>query len=196
MKRIVAIASLIALLAVGSSSFAVDGSSLPKPKQTKLGLYMTSAEAMHYVNRNAINTLFVDVRSRAEVNFLGAPTVIDANIPYMELSEWYAWNEKKHSFNLEVNSGFATAVEKRLKDKGLTKNDTVIVMCRSGDRSSRAADLLADLGYKRVISVVDGYEGDVAKDGKFKGQRMVNGWKNSGLPWSYELDKSKMYVQN
>ena len=69
-------------------------------------------------------------------------------------------------------------------------------MCRSGSRSSKAADLLADLGYKRVISVIDGYEGDKAKEGKFKGQRVVNGWKNNGLPWSYKLDKSKMYVQN
>ena len=195
MKRTVAIVSLIAMLTASVTGFAVDGSSLPKKKQTKLGLYMTSAEALHYVNRNAINTLFVDVRSRAEVNFLGTPTVIDANIPYMELSEWYAWNDKKQNFNMDVNSAFAEELERRLKDKSLTKNDTVIVMCRSGDRSSKAADLLADLGYKRVISVIDGYEGDVAKEGKFKGQRVVNGWKNNGLPWSYSLDKSKMYVQ-
>jgi len=195
MKRIVAISSLIAFLAVSTLSFAVDSSKLSKKKQTKLGLYMTSAEALHYVNRNAINTLFVDVRSRAEVNFLGAPTVIDANIPYMELSEWYAWNEKKKNFKLDVNSDFAKEVARRLKDKSLSKNDTVIVMCRSGSRSSKAANLLADLGYKRVISVIDGYEGDKAKEGKFKGQRVVNGWKNNGLPWSYKLDKSKMFVQ-
>ena len=196
MKRTVAIVSLIAALAIGANAIAVDANSIPEKKRTKLGLYMTSAEALHYVNRNAINTLFVDVRSRAEVNFLGTPTVIDANIPYMELSEWYAWNEKRKSFNMDVNSSFATEIERRLQDKGLSKNDTVIVMCRSGDRSSKAANLLADLGYKRVISVIDGYEGDTAKDGKFKGQRVVNGWKNNGLPWTYELDKSKMFVQN
>ena len=195
MKRIVAISSLIAFLAVSTLSFAVDGSSLPKKKQTKLGLYMTSAEALYYVNRNAINTLFVDVRSRAEVNFLGAPTVIDANIPYMELSEWYSWNEKKKNFKLDVNSDFVSEIEHRLKDKSLSKMDTIIVICRSGSRSSKAANLLADLGYTRVISVIDGYEGDKAKNGKFKGQRVINGWKNSGLPWSYKLDKSKMYVQ-
>ena len=25
------------------------------------------------------------------------------------------------------------------------------------------------------------------------GQRIVNGWKNAGLPWTYKLEKSKMY---
>jgi hypothetical protein len=41
--------------------------------------------------------------------------------------------------------------------------------------------------------VVDGFEGDMAKDGPKAGQRVLNGWKNAGLPWSYQLDKSKMY---
>jgi hypothetical protein len=25
------------------------------------------------------------------------------------------------------------------------------------------------------------------------GQRIVNGWKNAGLPWTYKLVKAKMY---
>jgi hypothetical protein len=37
--------------------------------------------------------------------------------------------------------------------------------------------------------VVYGFEGELSD----KGRRTVNGWKNAGLPWSYELDKSKMY---
>ena len=37
--------------------------------------------------------------------------------------------------------------------------------------------------------VVYGFEGELSE----KGRRNVNGWKNSGLPWSYELDKKKMY---
>jgi hypothetical protein len=41
--------------------------------------------------------------------------------------------------------------------------------------------------------VVDGFEGDTAKDGPNKGKRAVNGWKNSGLPWSYQLDKEKVH---
>jgi hypothetical protein len=40
-----------------------------------------------------------------------------------------------------------------------------------------------------VYIVVYGYEGEMSD----KGRRNVNGWKNSGLPWSYDLDKKKMY---
>jgi len=52
---------------------------------------------------------------------------------------------------------------------------------------------LTDLGYTKVYTVVDGFEGDLAKTGPQAGQRVVNGWKNAGLPWSYKLDKSKLY---
>jgi rhodanese-related sulfurtransferase len=69
----------------------------------------------------------------------------------------------------------------------------VIIYGRSGDRSAAAANLLAEAGMKNVYSVVDGFEGDLAKDGPKAGQRAVNGWKNAGLPWSYTLDKKKMY---
>jgi hypothetical protein len=37
-------------------------------------------------------------------------------------------------------------------------------------------------------------EGDMAKEGPNKGRRAVNGWKNNGLPWSYDLDKSKLLI--
>jgi hypothetical protein len=37
-------------------------------------------------------------------------------------------------------------------------------------------------------------EGDEVKDPNsvFQGQRLVNGWKNSGVPWTYEIDHEKM----
>lgn len=181
----------ILLLAVNAVAFAanVDPASVPEKKRSKLGLYLTAQQAYEMSHSKADKTLFVDVRTRAEVNFLGTAANIDANVPYMEMNEWYAWNDKSDSFKLEVNSDFAATIEKRLKEKHLSKNDTVILMCRSGDRSARAADLLADLGYKKVYSVIEGYEGDMSKDGL----RNVNGWKNANLPWSYKLAKTKMY---
>jgi rhodanese-related sulfurtransferase len=96
---------------------------------------------------------------------------------------------------MDPNSGFVSEIDERLKKKGLTREDKIIVMCRSGDRSSGAANLLAKAGFKNVWSIVDGFEGDIAKDGPFKGQRAVNGWKNSKLPWSYNLAKDKMYFE-
>jgi rhodanese-related sulfurtransferase len=66
------------------------------------------------------------------------------------------------------------------------------LICRSGSRSAKAANLLAQAGYSQVYTT-DGFEGDAAKEGPHKGERAVNGWKNVGLPWSYRLDKTAMY---
>lgn len=184
----------VVLLGVSSAALAVDGSSLPKRKQTTLGLYLTPKEAYDMVTKDPGHILFVDIRTRAEVNFLGMPTIADANIPYMKLSEWYGWDNKKSGFKMELNDEFLAKIRARLADKGLTKNDKIVFMCRSGDRSAAATNLLAKDGYTNVYSVVSGFEGDKAKDGPQKGMRAVNGWKNDGLPWTYKLVASKMYI--
>ncbi|MFK5894301.1 MAG: rhodanese-like domain-containing protein [Pseudomonadota bacterium] len=106
-----------------------------------------------------------------------------------------SWNEKKHKFNMAPNSNFSIAFADAIKAKGLSKKSKIIVMCRSGSRSAKAANLLNGLGYKNVYSIVDGFEGDKAKTGLSKGQRTVNGWKNSHLPWSYKLAQAKMYFE-
>jgi len=182
-----------ALCLFTSGAYAADFSKLKKKKQTTLGLYLTAKQAYDMVKKDHSKTLFVDVRTRSEVNFLGMPTLADANVPYMEMNEWYAWNEKKKSFKLDVNSAFEKNIATRLKQKSLSKSDPVILMCRSGSRSAKAANLLASMGYKNVYTVIDGYEGDKVKTGEFKGMRMKNGWKQAGLPWSYKLAKEKMY---
>jgi rhodanese-related sulfurtransferase len=174
--------------------FAADAANLPKKKTTTQGLYVTSTEAYALLQKEADKALFVDVRTRAEVNFLGMPTIADANIPYMKLSEWYAWDEKKNNFKMELNDQFLPKIKERLAAKGLSKDAKIIFICRSGSRSAAAANLLAKAGYNNVYTVIDGYEGDKAKKGEQKGQRVVNGWKNNGLPWSYSLLASKMYM--
>ena len=169
-----------------------DWSTLHAKKQTKLGLYMTAQQAYDHTMANMDETLFLDIRTPSELNYLGAPTVMDAHVPtvIMDIS---AWNDKKHRYNRAENRNFIADVGAQLKKKGLSKNDTVILMCRSGKRSASAANMLAEAGYTKVYSVVDGYEGDKAKDGEHKGQRTVNGWKNTGLPWTYSLDRDLMY---
>jgi rhodanese-related sulfurtransferase len=117
----------------------------------------------------------------------------DANVPYMVEPPFQQWDAAKSSFKLEPNPDFIPEVRRRLIQKGLGPDDTIVLMCRSGDRSAAASNLLAEAGFKKVYSVVDGYEGDLAADGPKAGQRAVNGWKNAGLPWSYKLDKAKMY---
>lgn len=193
MRSVKLIALLCASLIAFNASADNEWSSLPDKKKTKLGLYFTPTQAYDYVAHNNTKTLFIDIRTRAEVNFLGTPTDIDANIPYMEVNEWWSWNEKSDSFKLDVNSEFADEIAAQMAKKGLTKDDAIVIMCRSGDRSAKAADLLATLGYTKVYSITEGFEGDMAKDGAHAGQRAVNGWKNAGLPWSYKLSKEKMY---
>jgi rhodanese-related sulfurtransferase len=188
--------SLIALAALSlfsGSVIADDWSKLSSKKQTKLGLYLTAEQAYEKTMANMDKTLFVDIRTPSELNYLGATTVMDAHVPLVFM-DTRAWDDKKHRYRRAENKNFVADIDAVLKKKGLSKADTVILICRSGKRSASAANMLADNGYSRVYTVVDGYEGDKVKEGENKGKRMKNGWKNSGLPWTYSLDKDYMYL--
>lgn len=191
MKKIL---SLIACCLVCLPALAFDAANVPVMKQSKAGKYLDAVEANALKSQLGAKAYFVDVRTRSEVSYVGMATSVDANIPYVEHPYDAQWDDKNARFKLEVNSDFAPELARRMESTGMTKDDTVILICRSGDRSARAANLLADLGYTKVYTVVDGFEGDVAKDGPRAGERVVNGWKNSDLPWSFKLDKSKMYI--
>ena len=193
MKKILLGISLLTLSY--TNAFAdVDASKLPSKKQTPQGKYLTAKEAYKTVKREGRDVLFIDVRTRAEAEFVGMTNMVDANIPYM-VQDIDSWNEKKQKFNMEPNSNFAVVVDDTIKAKNLNKDSKIIVMCRSGSRSAKAANLLDKLGYQNVYTVIDGFEGDKAKSGPNKGHRVVNGWKNSNLPWSYKLAKNKMYFE-
>jgi rhodanese-related sulfurtransferase len=189
----VVITWLALLFMASSTAYAFDVAAVPPPKQTKLGHYFSSKEAAKFMDKNGAKALFLDVRTTSEVNFLGMPKQADANVPYMKEPDFPVWDNVKQTYKLELNPDFLPELRHRLSAKGLGPDDTIVLICRSGDRSAAAANLLAEAGFKNVYSVVDGYEGDLATSGPKKGQRSVNGWKNAGLPWSYRLDKAKMY---
>ena len=194
MKTIKAFAGwLIVVLMACGTAHAFDAAAVPDIKRTKLGMYLTSQEAAKLMDQNTSKALFLDIRTPAEVAFLGMPAQADANVPYMKEPDFPGWDGAKATLKLELNPDFLPELRRRLAAKGLKATDTIVLICRSGDRSAAAANLLAEAGFKNVYSVVDGYEGDLAKDGPKAGQRAVNGWKNAGLPWSYKLDKAKMY---
>jgi rhodanese-related sulfurtransferase len=180
-------------LAQPTPAATFDPKKVGEEQRSRLNLYLSPKQAYDFVRRNRDKVLFLDVRTRAEPVFVGMATAVDALVPYVEFPEMHSdwrWDENRGAYSYEPFNDFAPEVERRLKEKGLTKNDPVVLMCRSGDRSSRAANLLADLGYTRVYSVVDGFEGSINEK---TGKRDVGGWRNAGLPWSYELDKKKMY---
>lgn len=197
-RRLGLIAVLAAAVAAGAiapaPALAVDAAQVPQHKQTKPGLYVDAREAYALKQQLGEKAMLIDIRTRGEVSYTGVASVMDAHVPLLEHPANATWDEKAGRFRLEFNDAFDAEVARRMAAKGLGKNDTVILICRSGDRSSKAVNLLAELGYTKVYSVIDGFEGDVAKDGPQAGQRVVNGWKNAGLPWTYKLDKDKLYL--
>lgn len=188
-RKTLGVIGAIALLAVALPALAGEWDSVPEKKATTLKLYMHPKDALARVSGpEAAKTLFIDVRTPQEAMFVGMASPVEANIPYMVMPELPEWDAKKNAYKLVPNTGFLAAVTAKLEAKGLTKNDMVILICRSGDRSANAANLLAKAGFTQVYSVFEGFEGDMSKDGR----RIVNGWKNDGLPWSYDLNKDKM----
>jgi rhodanese-related sulfurtransferase len=195
---------------------AADPANVPKKKRTTLGLYYTPAEAAAHMKKSGDKSLFLDVRDPIEVNFTGTPTVADANVPF-KFADTSRWHMKKKQFGMIKNKNFVGDVTARMKAKGLSKADAIILMCRSGVRSGKAANLLAKAGYTNVINMIEGFgkaanllakagytnvinmiegfEGDSIGKGPDKGKRTINGWKNSNLAYNTpkSLDINKMY---
>jgi rhodanese-related sulfurtransferase len=159
---------------------------IPKEKQTTLGLYVTSKEAFEKWKGSLEKVKILDVRTAEEYLFVGHASMA-WNIPIFFQS--YEWDTLKQKFPMKPNPDFITAVKKIF-----TLNDTILVTCRSGGRSAMAVNLLAKEGFKNVFNITDGFEGDVVDDSEsvFDGQRMKNGWKNSGLPYTYIIDLGLM----
>lgn len=179
-------------LPAGPALAAVDPATVPEIKRTRAALYLEAKDVPAFIEAQGgtAKVLFLDVRTRAEAMYVGMPASVDALVPFVEHQELMTeWDAQRNIYKLEPLQDFVPEVGRRLKDKGLDKSAVVVLICRSGDRSSRAANRLAEDGYARVYSVVDGFEGDMSKDGR----RSVNGWKNAGLPWSYKLDRARMY---
>lgn len=188
------IALLVLALSLPAQAGAVDPTALPEIKRTKLGLYLEAREVPEFLKRHAPKVLFVDVRTAEEQLFIGVPEGIDGATSF-GIMNYGKWDEKKNTYLRYPNPDFLGQFEMWVLDKGIDKNDPIVLICRSGDRSALSADLLARYGYTNVWSVVDGFEGDLAKDGPRKGQRAVNGWKHAGLPWTYTLDRKKVYMR-
>jgi rhodanese-related sulfurtransferase len=187
-----AIAFLAAAPFLPTTAAAAATDKVPEAKQTRSGLYLQAKEVPAFIAQQGgtQKVLFLDLRTRAEAMFVGMADGLDGLVPFVELQELMTdWDTQRGAYKLEPFQDFVPEVSRRLQLKGLSKNDVVILICRSGDRSARGANRLAEDGYTQVYSVIDGFEGDMSPEGR----RAVNGWKNAGLPWNYRLDKAKMY---
>lgn len=189
MKRMIAALSLV-LACLCFPSLAEDSSkadrSIPREKKTSLGLYLAAQEAYQKWKADPEQVKVLDVRTPEEYVFVGHPTMA-YNAPWK--LQGYQWDAGGHKLPMKSNPDFLAQVKQRFQP-----SDTILVLCRSGGRSAQAVNALAEAGFKQVYNIIEGMEGDVVDDSEsvFHGKRMKNGWKNAGLPWTYDLDPKKM----
>jgi rhodanese-related sulfurtransferase len=198
-RALVLFLALIAAVGLAASATANGGQAenpasqtskpqLSKAKQTVLGLYVTAKEAYEKWKAEPEKVMILDVRTPEEYLFVGHPAMA-WQIPLA--AQTYEWDAEKKQFPMKPLPDFVSRVSEVAKP-----DDTIMVMCRSGGRSATAVNLLANAGFKHVYSITDGMEGDTVEDpdSVFVGQRLKNGWKNSGCPWTYKLTPERMVL--
>jgi rhodanese-related sulfurtransferase len=162
--KTVAITTLLAavLLTTNLLAMGVDEVSLPQSKRTSLGLYVTAADAYEKWRADPAKVKMIDVRTPQEFRMIGVPEMA-AKVPLTASGQEFVGQVKRIA----------------------SPDDTVLVICRSGNRSAVAVEMLAQAGFNKAYTVVDGFEGDRNSDPSNPdyGKRTVNGWKNAGLPW-------------
>ena len=184
MKRRFLVVPVLFCLIFSFPALTLAETSLPKSKQTVLGLYLTAKEAFSKWHAGSDKVVILDVRTPEEYIFVGhAPMA--RNIPVRVLNQ--ELTTKKGRPVMEPNPNFVSQVK-----RDHTISDTILIMCRSGGRSALAVNLLAEAGFKKVYNVIDGFEGDAVKDPQsyYNGKRVKNGWRNSGAPWTYKLESN------
>lgn len=185
----------LALLLPGAAS-AADQAAVPEKWRTAYDLYLDPREAFDMKRGDPAGVLLIDVRARSEVQLVGFTELADANIPIYDFAGW-EWAPKSDgvhgAYRKTYNDDFVAAVDRLLATRGKDRNTPLILMCTSGSRAPIAAEALYEAGFGKVYTQYQGFEGVKARDGPAAGQRVVNGWKNAGLPWGYDLQSAKMY---
>ncbi|MEI7900641.1 MAG: rhodanese-like domain-containing protein [bacterium] len=156
---------------------------LPKGKQTVLGLYVTAKAAYEKWQADPEKVRIIDVRTPEEYLFVGHPDMA-WKIPVAD--QLYTWDAEKKQYPMRPLPDFAERVSTVAKP-----GDTVMVMCRSGGRSAIAANMLAKAGFTNVFNIIDGMEGDGNGDSESVPQ---GGWKNSGCPWTKKLTPERLVL--
>lgn len=128
----------------------------------------TPPEAWKTLQNNS-DAVLLDVRTTMEFQYIGHP--VDAiHVPLMEAPAW----QTDQDFCENVIKVLSANTEKDPKDL------TILALCRSGKRSETAAELLTAAGFKTVINILQGFEGDIDSN---KHRSNIDGWKFHQLPW-------------
>lgn len=116
------------------------------------------------------DALFIDVRMEIESLYVGRP-------PGVHMIAWYEYPELTPD-----PSAFVAAVKREIPGDSDQERlaRMVMLICRSGKRSSDAGHALEAAGFTDVVNVVHGFEGDL--NAQFH-RSTLNGWRHDGLPW-------------
>jgi rhodanese-related sulfurtransferase len=119
-------------------------------------------EAWDFLQTNT-DAILVDVRTKIEHGFVGHPI----NAIHIAWKEAPAW---------QINPNFISDIEKIVTNK----DTPVLLLCRSGQRSLEAAKVLEDIGFTRLVNIIDGFEGPLDQN-NHRGN--LGGWRFNNLPW-------------
>lgn len=164
---------------------SVDAENVSESNRTKAGLYITAAETITLIEEHD-DIALIDVRTPEETMFVGYATATDMNIPFRLIDPAHGFNAQRNAYDTMANPNFVDDVKAFIE---ANEPSALMVICRSGARSSRAVDMLAEAGIDvPSYSVIDGFEGDRDEDGA----RTVNGWRNVGGEWTYAIREDLM----
>lgn len=129
---------------------------------------ITVEQAYEMLTNNG-NTVLVDVRTQAEWALVGMPDLSSLGKETVFVS-WQVYP------TMELNHEFA----RQLADQGVNQDNTVLFLCRSGQRSKSAAIAMTAAGFRECFNVAGGFEGPVDPRGH---RGTIDGWKAKNLPW-------------
>ena len=129
---------------------------------------VSPAEAWQAVRENR-DAQIVDVRTRAEWDFVGIPDLSEAGKQPI-LAEWQRYP------TMEPNADFVEEV----RAAGLMAGQPIYFLCRSGARSRAAAIAMTRAGFGPCFNIAGGFEGNKDPQGH---RGNADGWKAEALPW-------------
>jgi rhodanese-related sulfurtransferase len=126
---------------------------------------LSPAEAFELLQLDP-RTRLVDVRTRAELDWIGRPLVGDGQYAHVE------WTRYPGGV---PNTEFLDQLR-----QVATPDTPVLLLCRSAARSKLAAVAATQAGFTKALDLLEGFEGDKDSQGH---RKTVSGWCYRGLPW-------------
>lgn len=188
LKRNFAYWIVLAFLVFPQPSFAGSVFIYEKAKVDHPGKDITPLEAYAMIKKNPNHMIIVDVRTRAEYEYIGHPVGA-----YLVPIHFFSNSFTGKGYKLVDNENFGADIKKRFD----AKTDTLFFLCRSGTRAAIALGTAVKAGWPadRAYVILGGFEGEKLKDDNsiFNGMRLGGGWRNEGLPWTYSMDQNLVY---